>query len=374
MRRISIVGGGVLGTSIAYHLRDAPVEVTLFERDALGSGTTAASMAVFHWQSLQPTALGQRLRRRAWAEYERFVEDGALEFDRTGALHVTEYRQDLSKLEAAADALRAHDLDATVLEPDALEAFGIAPEAVAGGLYTPEEGHFDPAAVVEYYAERATSEGVSIRTGTTVSDVRVEDGTVVGVETDAGGTESDVVINAAGPWAPDLNAAVGVSLPLRRTRGPILDLRTESGVDLPFTLFESDDRSPQYLRAHRDGAYAGRYATAYEEGGDFDPDADHAVDDAFHGDVDDLLATTVPALADATVADEWVGLRTVTPDGLPAVGETEVEGFVVACGPSGVGVTLAPAIGDLLATALTTDRSPADFEALAPDRFATQPG
>ena len=376
VERVSIVGGGITGASLAYRLREAPFEVTLYERGEPGEGATAASMAVFSWQSLHPTAFDHRLRRRSWAEYEGFVEEGRIEFTPTGALDVATTPEKREAIADATEKLRELGVDAKMLDPEEVAEFGIAPDAVTGALYTEREGYFDPDKVVTHYAERAAEAGVRIETDTEATGIETEDGAVSAIETPDEATGTDVVVNAAGPWAPEVNDLVGLALPLRRTRGPILDVRGRIE-GLPFTLFERADGPAGYLRSHESGVYAGRYATDYESGEVLDPDRNYSTGEEFRNEVGELLETYVPDLAGSSLEEGWVGIRTVSPDGLPLVGDigdTGPEGFVVACGPSGLGITRAPAIADLLGTYLETGRTPEDLRRLSPTRFADEAG
>jgi sarcosine oxidase subunit beta len=369
MERVSIVGGGILGATLAARLGEASVEVTLYERGRLGEGATATSMAVFTWQSLHPTGLDYRLCRRSWAEYERLIEAGEIAFTPTGALDLASTSQGRERADGAAEKLRELGVDARAVEPEEVARFGIAAERVTGGLYTEGEGYFDPAELVTIYADRAAETGVEVETGTEVTGIVVENGAVSAVETAEGETvETDVVVNAAGPWAPEINDLVDLSFPLGRTRGPILDVQA-SAPDLPFTFFERADGPAHYLRPHESGVYAGRYATSYEEGEALDPDREYSTGEAFESEVETLLETSVPELAGADLEEGWVGIRTVSPDGIPLIGEAGPAGFLVACGPSGLGVTRAPAIADLLGSYLETGRVPEDLEALSPTRF-----
>lgn len=347
---VAIVGGGVVGTALAARLAAAPdAEVTLLEREALGSGTTAASAAVFTWQDAHPSAFAHRLRERAWETYGPLVADGTLDFERVGALTVAETGSYAADLREAAATLRGFGLGAETLGADGLEARGVAGGAYRAGLFTPEEGYFDPGQVVAAFADRATADGADLRTGVAVTDVRTDGAGALGVETADGSVEADAVVNAAGPWAPRVNGFVGVDAPLRHTHGPILVLEGGDPTERPFTMFES----AKYLRpVGDDGAFVGRYETEYANGAPLDPDDADPVDDAFRAEANALVESAAPDLRGATVADEWVGLRTVTPDGLPLVGETGVPGYFLAAGMSGLGVTFAPAVADALAAEL----------------------
>lgn len=359
--------GGVVGTALGAELGDQDTSVTLLERDELGGGTTATSAAVFTWQQTTPESYDHALRERAWETYEPLVEAGEISFEQVGLLSVAESARYAETLRDAGGLLRTYGLDAEWVDADGLRDHGLTADGVRGGLYTPEEGYFDPIELVRHFADRARAAGVDVRTGTTVTDIDVEDGAVAGVGTGDGRLDADVVVNAAGPWASEINDMVGVATPLRHTFGPILVVEGASH-DLPFTLFESK----RYLRPEGAGrAYVGKYLTDYADGEEFDPDDPPVVDASFRSEVDELVATSVPALEDATVVDEWGGLRTVTPDGRPMVGESPVGGFYLAVGMNGVGVTLAPAVADLLVTDLVDER-PMALDRLAPSRF--EPG
>lgn len=362
---VVIVGGGVVGTAAAATLaEDRETEVTLLERDDLGGGTTAASAAVFITQQTHPRTVDHRLRQRAWDTYEPAVDRGELSYERVGLLTVAESTGYAADCREAVDALREFGFDAEWVDTADFDRFDLAAGDAEGGLYTPEEGYFDPDELVGYFAERAREQGATVRSGEAVTGIRTADGVVSAVETENGLLRADAVVNAAGPWASAVNDLVDVSAPLRHTVGPILVVEGDDH-DLPFTIFESK----RYVRPVGDaGAYVGKYLTDYDDGEHLDPDDPREVGEAFHGDARSLFDESIPPLRDATVEDEWVGLRTVTPDGHPLVGETRVDGFYLAAGMSGLGVTLAPVVAELLDAALHDEVDPL-LDTVDPDRF-----
>lgn len=367
-KKISIIGGGIIGAALAYHLQDTSHNVVLYERGLLGEETTAASMAVFTWQSLHPTDLSYQLCQYSWEEYEYLIENDQLDFTRTGALDITTDDSGFKVVKDAAETLRRFGIAAEALESDKLNRFGITASGATGGLYTEREGYIDATEAVSIYTKHASEAGADIRTGTTVSDISIEDGSVNAVKTNSEWVETDLVVNAAGPWAQEINDLVNIEIPLQRTRGPIIDIK-ESIPNLPFTLFEQGEGPAYYLRRHKNGIYAGRYATSYDQGEPLDPDTNYSTRRRFWTQIRELLDTHVPEISDAQFEEGWVGIRTVSPDGFPIVGETKLDGFFVACGPSGLGITRAPAIADLLATYLETGQEHSNLERLSPTRF-----
>ena len=361
---VVVVGGGLIGVAIAARLGTGDTDVTLCERSSLGSETTEASAGMFLRGTSSPTRFDQRLLDRAWSTYEHLLDDESITSTQLGSLFVAESDDYAATLEEAATTLQAYGVDATFVDASELHRFGVETDGFTGGLSTASDTAFEPQELVDAFAERARERGVELRTGTDVTDVVLEDGSVAGVETEAGRLEADVVVNAAGPWAPALNDLVGVSLPLAHTLGPMLALEGRSTADLPFTIFESR----RYLRPVDEvTAYFGAFTTDYVEGQRYEPTA-LRIPEAMRT-ASSAIDELVPGFTNASIVDEWAGLRTVTPDGRPIVGETDVPGFLVACGPTGLGITLAPAIADVVAGLLegTSDRE--TRVRLSPDRF-----
>ena len=364
MTDVAIVGGGVVGTSVAYHLRGSDLDVTLYEKSALGAATTAASMAIFMWEPDGPAVAD--LRQRAWREYAALFDEGAVTFTRTGSLRVAETESHVEALESVRSGLGRHDRSATLCTSEEVAPLGLDPGSVVAALHSPEDGYLDAAEAVDHYVEGAREAGVDVEVGEAVTDVLVEDGSVAGVEVAGEPREADVVVNAAGPWAGRIDAMAGVSLPLRHTRGPILALDAEETARPPFAIFERNTYARPFGES---GLYVGHYATDYDDAEVVDPDDPRSVDDWFREAARETVETFLPGFEDARTVDEWVGLRTVTPDGHPVVGETAVDGFLVAAGPTGQGVTFAPVVGQLLAEGVETGSMPPEAAPFAPDRF-----
>lgn len=363
---VAIIGGGIVGTTLAAALGETDMETILLEKGNLGRGTTATSAAVFTWQQSSPNSYDHKLRERSWETYQPLIKAGDLTYERVGMLTLATSAERANQLQSTARTLRKYNIDAEWVDAKDLREYDLDLGDMEGGLYTPEEGYFDTDNLVTTMADGARERDVNIRTGVTVNNVLVEDGTVSGIRTDDGDNmDVDVVINAAGPWASQINAMVSIEAPLRHTFGPIIVVEGEDH-NLPFTLFESK----YYFRPiNGDRTYVGRYATAYDEGVRFNPDDPPAIHNEVQDEMHSLLDASVPALANSTVVDEWVGLRTVTPDGRPIVGETNVSGFYLAVGMSGLGITLAPAVANLLARELTGEH-PSALTPLSPDRFS----
>ncbi|WP_336359366.1 NAD(P)/FAD-dependent oxidoreductase [Haladaptatus sp. ZSTT2] len=346
MEPIVIVGGGIIGASIASHLKDDERPVVVYEQDTVGSGTSGDSVAVFVWHQSTPDPLSHRLRARAWDTYEPLIRDGTLSFEQIGTLDVAFGAEGATMRKEVAATLDSFGVSASFLEPESLAAHGLEPAAVAGALYTPDDGYLDPSEIIQHFLKEASSQDVTVETKTAVTAIRIDADGVTGVETEAGFQPAHAVINAAGPWAPAVNRMVGISLPLRHNLGPVVVLQKDAPFTLPFIEFEDG----LYVRGEGDRqAFAGQFGASYDEADELQPDEARSVAHDFYLDIDARIEDAIPRLSGVELVNEWVGMRTLTPDGVPFVGETAVTGFYVACGMNGLGVTLAPAIGEVLA-------------------------
>lgn len=381
---VIVVGGGIVGASIAYHLRSADRPVRLFERDDLGGHTTMASAGQVTHHQARPDRRTYARRQLASEWFRANDADGAFGFQRLGTIHAARDADELASLVSAAETLASFGAT-TAVHPDGLSAYGIDSAVSCGGVELPDDGPLDQEAVVSYMLAAASREGVAVDAGVEVTDVEVSHGRVTGVQTTAGTYDATTVINAAGPWAPRLNAMADVSAPLRHTAGPMAVVEVPGFErELPLTLLPDG----YYLRrsaVHDEGVLVGSFATDYDEADQLgseildtgsvadgsDPDSTRHRDpgDAFIAAVPDVVTRSLSDAGEPAVVEQWLGHRTVTPDGRPIVDRSPVDGFVLACGMSGYGVTLGPAIGKLMATWLVDGDRPALLDDLGLGRF-----
>ncbi|WP_191967101.1 MULTISPECIES: FAD-binding oxidoreductase [Haloferax] len=368
MDPIVIIGGGVIGASLAYNLRDNPRPVVLYERNALGSGTSADSVALFVWHQSSPDRLSHKLRSRSWEHYEPLVRDETLSFEQIGTLDVANTDEESEFLRELTGTLEEFGAEASFLEPDSLSDHGLNPDVVSGAMFTPEDGYMDPSEIIQHYVREATDAGVTVETQTAVTDIVTEDGRVTGVETEVGTHSAAAVVNAAGPWAPTVNEMVDVSLPFRHNRGPVVVLQKSQTFSLPFIQFGDG----LYFRGEgHNQAFAGRFGESYENAELLNPAGARSIDHEFYLEIDDRIQEAIPRLDGVELVNEWVGVRTLTPDGVPIVGKTDISDFYIAAGMNGLGVTLSPAVGGYLADVIEGDDVDSDVQSyLSPARFA----
>lgn len=380
MNPIVIVGGGVVGTSLAYFLHDADRDVVLLEKDTLAAGATGDSRSIFAWH-LNTEGVYYDICERTWEIYRPLVDEGFLNFHKGGFLMLAQTEEYMAELEERVDEFRGTGVETEVVRPDDLEEYRIGPDAdVPGGLYLDEGRFTGPAGrqICTYFADRAAERGVEVRERTSVTDVHVEGGRVTGVQTSAGSIEASAVVNAAGPWSPKLDEMAGADLPIKHTMAPMIEyeLDEEFGPGEPLSLVTYED-GLYFVGEFPRLAWAGNAPHEGSEGDRFDGKETYDADVSFDSGLSNEFRRTVaerierlhPPLETTTVTQEWKCMRTVTPDHYPLAGETTIEGFYAATGMNGQGITIGPGVAAHLADQIHTGETSPQLDALDPLRF-----
>ncbi|WP_327053708.1 NAD(P)/FAD-dependent oxidoreductase [Halomicrococcus gelatinilyticus] len=369
--RVVVVGGGIVGLASAYYLAERGAEVVVCEQSSLGAGSTERSAGGIRQQF--STRVNVELSRASVPVWENFESEFGvdIQFRRPGYLLVA--REQSTAAAFAENVAMQNDcgVPSELLSP--AEARERCPELRAeefvAATYSPTDGFADPHLALQGFAAGARDAGVEIVTGVTVTDVLRPDRGVAGVATTEGRLDADVVVNAAGPWAHEVAAMAGLTLPVapRRRSVAVVDPEVPVPESVPLTI---DLDSGAYFRPERDGAalVGGHFA-------DHDPDADP---DGFARSPGlDWTAEALERAADCAdyfgpgtqVRRGWSGLYAVTPDHHPIVEET-IPGFVNAVGFSGHGFQQAPATGGVVADLVHDgDTSLVDGSRLTSERF-----
>lgn len=366
MGSVVIIGGGIIGTSIAYHLRDSGRPVHLFEKDMLGGGTTAKSAAMLTHHQDTPSEKNHTLREKSWAWYSEKIGENRFSFEDIGTLHLAKSKDALNHIRKVKKELSSFGVNVELLSPGEIERFNLDTTSLSGGLLLPEDGVLDPGEIVQYFADRARAAGVKIHTKTPVQDIHYTADGVESIDVQAGSYDADIVINAAGPWANRVNDFVGLEIPLRHTIGPIVVLESEAEVEMPLMYFEEGI----YLREEGDTQiFAGKFSASYEDTEAMDPNHAHGVEEQIYLDIAEISDRYLKAHPELQVSNEWVGLRTITPDNNPVLGESDIDGLYFAIGMNGFGVTLAPTIGQIFKSELLESGAENEFFPFQPGRF-----
>lgn len=370
---IVVVGGGAMGTSIAYHLAEKGArDVLLLDRGALCSGETAKSggFVQTHWTGLAEVRLIARSRNifRNWGE----IIGGDCGWIETGYLHVTGPDKEESVRSThnmlLDEALESHWLDQRELKK--LQPL-LNVNDLTGGAWEPQSGWADPVKTVRSLAEAAQRKGVTVREGVTVLQISHRSGRIEGVETDQGFISSPVVVLAAGPWTPTLHPNPVKHLPLETKRGQVCYMTRPNGLPRKELAFY-DEVTGLYTHCDGDTQLVGiDWDFDFVTGADrYDRELDQDYAEAAYG----ALVHRFPSLRDARIVRGVVGIYDFTPDGWPMLdGDLGLEGYFVAAGFSGAGFKSSLSTGLAMAELVLDGKATSvDIDFLRRERFFAQ--
>ena len=416
-KHILVVGGGVIGLSVAHACASRGHRVTVVERSAAerddGCSFANAGMVVpshfvplaspgmvalaLRWMLDPESAFRLKLRASAelldWgfkfcractnanvaraapllrdlhlASRDGFEQWAAqwgdrFGFTRSGMLVLCRTEHALAEEARVAAFARELGMPANVLSPG--EVVGIEPEirmTIAGGVHFPDDGRLVPARLMSALLEETRRIGVDLRHGSEVRGFRVNGARVDAAETDGGAVEADEFVLCAGIWSSTLARKLGVSLPMQAGKGYSLTLDRPAATMRTCAILSE----ARVAVTPMDGTL--RFGGTMEIAG-----IDESIDPRRIRGIVKSIGTYFPdvtrdALANATIRS---GLRPCSPDGLPYVGRfASYANLSAATGHAMMGVSLAPITGTLLAELLSSERTALPIAALAPDRFA----
>ncbi len=380
--RVVVVGGGVIGCSVAYHLALAGwTDVVLLERDRLTSGTTwhAAGLMVT-FGSLSETST--RMRTYTADLYNRLeAETGqATGFKQVGFVELASEPDRLEEYRRIAAFNRFCGVD--VHEISTAEVADLFPLArtddVLAGFYVREDGRANPVDVTMALAAGARQRGVTIVQGVAATGIRRTDGPggphVTGVGTDHGDIEAEVVVNCTGMWARQLGESVGVNVPLQAAEHYYLITEQMPGLSPEWPVIE-DPNCHGYYREEGGGLMIGLFepvCAPWNVGripddfsfGTIPPDWDRM------GPYVERAMSRVPLSLDTGIRTFFCGPESFTPDLSPVLGEApELRGYFVAAGMNSIGILTGGGIGRALAQWIVDGRPDIDVTAMNIDRL-----
>ena len=382
--QVVVIGGGVIGTSVAYHLTALGwTDVLLLEQGQLSCGTTWHAAGLVG--QLRASEAGTRLVQYSTQLYERLERETgqATGFRRCGGVTVARTPERMAALARTAATATAYELDCELISPRrAAELYPImATDDLVGAIWLPGDGRANPTDLTAALARGARQRGATIRERTKVTGILVRDGAVAGVRTatgsgDTGDIEAEVVVNCAGQWAKQVGQLCGVTVPLHSAEHFYVVTDQIDGVhpDLPILR---DPDGYTYFKEEVGGLVVGG----------FEPEAKPWVapdqipepfefqllaEDWDHFSVlMDSALLRLPVLAQTGVKKFYNGPESFTPDNQFILGEApELRNFFVAAGFNSVGIASAGGAGLALAQWITAGQPDSDLTTVDIRRFA----
>ena len=365
-----IIGAGIVGASIAYHLaeRGCTGVVVLEKADREAAGSTARSAAGVRHQFASEVNI--RLSLYSIERLKRFGEEvgGEAGLKQIGYLLLVSDPVQWEEYQRSVALQNSLGVASRVLSPREVRA--LLPytriDGLLGATYCAEDGHCDPHGVAMGYLAAARRMGVEVRRASAATGIERAGGRVIAVETAAGRIACEVVINAAGPWAGAVGAMAGVVVPVQPYRRCIY--LTEAMPEMPVIPFTIDTGSGFYMRKEGDKLLLG-VSNEREPAGE-----NLAVDWEWMETVLERGAERFPFLANVGIVRRncWAGLYENTPDHMPVLGRRdELPNYIDASGFSGHGVMHSPATGMLIAEEVLDGRAHTiDIDELRVARFA----
>jgi glycine cleavage system aminomethyltransferase T/glycine/D-amino acid oxidase-like deaminating enzyme len=376
--RVVIIGGGVSGCSVAYHLAKLGWDdVVLLERDKLTSGTTwhAAGLVVSGGMTTETLAWMTKYSRDLYEVLE--AETGlSTGFRAVGYLQTSSSDERTHKLRREADFLRLMGIEREEISP--AEVADLWPQIdtgfVTAGFYTANEGRADPANVAMSLAKGARMGGVRVIEDTPVTGITHEDGRVTGVVTAQGTVEAEFVVNCGGMWAKQIGAMAGVAVPLQAIEHAYLITEPFEGVSPDLPIFEDPDRYA-YYREETGGVMVGLFEPVSAPWS-----LDRVPDDFSFGEIPsnwerlapflELAMETLPALEHVGVRKLFTGPESFTPDNGFLVGESpELVNFFIAAGFNSLGILTGGGAGSVIAHWIVDGLPPIDVTDMDPARL-----
>ena len=362
---VVIVGGGIIGASIAYHLAARGLrDVVVLERDHLGSGSTTRNAGGVRLQF--STEINVRLSLRSLPRIERFQEEMGVDphLRQVGYLFLISEERDVAPFEASLAMWKRLDVPAQRL--DAAGVHAVFPELRVDDLrfatLCMRDGYCDPTSLLNGYVARAREKGARFREEEPVIGITRAGDRVSAVRTQRGEITCETVVNAAGAWGAEVGVLAGIDLPIRPLRRQIFVTDPVPGLDRDFPL-TVEFGSSLYFHRESGGVLMGM---ADPTDG---PGFDSSVNWEFLPTLVERALYRLPILERANVKTGWAGFYEDTPDKHPIIGAVGVDGFLCAAGFSGHGIMHAPATGEAIAELIVDGRTSLDLSALAYDRF-----
>ena len=383
MYDVIIIGGGIIGSSVAWQLARRKKKVLVIERKDVCSGSAGATDGVVGYHTKKPglqldlAVQSIEMFRTLNRDLETNVEYGL----EAGGMQPVEDKDQWDMLASMAAEQRRSGVDIRMITAE--EACSIEPNLnpdIYGALWSPTGGKVNPLAMTFGFARAAKRLGAVYLTETEVTHILTEGGRAVGVNTSAGEFRADCIVDAAGAWAGKVAALAGIDLPIRPRKGqllitepigPFLRATVQCAMYNVIKCRPETIKDPAVLKLGSSLSIEQQESGGLIIGGTREF-ADFEEENTFEA-VETMVKRAVrffPALKDVSIIRCFSGFRPYTPDGLSMMGEVRtLPGFYMAAGHEGDGIALSPITGRLMAELIADGKTSYDITPFSPNRF-----
>lgn len=367
---VVIVGGGIIGLSIAYHLaKRGMMDVVVLEKESMaGIGSTGRCAGGFRHQFSSEANI--KLSLLSVGKLEHFEEElgQPIDFHQDGYLFLLKNLDDVETFKRNALLQNRLGVPVEFLKPEEIDRVlpnvELMRDDIIAATYCAKDGISDPAGVTEGYRKNAARLGVATYTDQEVLAIDVKDGRVIGVRTQDHGISSRTFVNAAGPYAGMVGKMAGIDVPVVPLRRFIWTTKPFEKAPRRWTLVV-DFSTGFYFHRESGGVLFGMGNR--EE----PPTFDLSVDWNFFDQVMEIALHRFPPIGETAIKNAWAGSYETSPDAQPILGRVPgLEGFILANGFSGHGFQHAPGVGQLIAEEILDGKAHTmDISALSIERF-----